>query len=85
MAYFALRLPISVVGFAVAVVMIVGMALLFTPLLYTIVPVFAGMDRVTAWQEALLISCPGAALGLLSAHAVFAVSELQRKLAETFL
>lgn len=83
--YFALRLPLSVLGFAVAIVMVVSVSLLLAPLAYSIVPMWIATEPVTRWEEAILVACVGAALGLVSAHAVNAVADLERRLAEWLL
>jgi len=84
-AYFALRLPISIIGFSAAVAMVVSFALLFAPLLYTVIPMRVGFEEINDWQIALLVACVGAVMGLGTAHAIRAIVGVQRRVAEWLL
>jgi len=83
--YFALRLPISVLGMAASILMLVSISLLFAPLLYTVIPMRVGFEEITDWQIALLVACVGAVLVLCSAHAVRGIADVQRRVAEWLL
>ncbi|MEO8028393.1 MAG: sensor domain-containing protein, partial [Bryobacteraceae bacterium] len=83
--YFALRLPLSIAGFAVSIFTVVSMCLVFAPLVASTVPISIDSHLVTDWQEAIVVACAGALLGLLGAHAVNAVAEIERMLAEWLL
>jgi hypothetical protein len=83
--YFAFRLPLSIVGLAATLLMLTSVLMLFAPLVYQVVPITVGLDVIREWQEALMVSCAGAVLGLVSAHMVRGVVEVQRRMAEWLL
>ncbi len=83
--YFAIRLPISIAGLSAVLLMLASILMLFAPMMYTVVPIWVGMDYVREWQEALMVSCAGAVLGLASAHLVRGVADAHRRIAEWLL
>lgn len=84
-AYFVLRFPLAVIGFVASVLLMSSLFLVATPLLYTIVPITVGADRVTTSEEALLVSLIGCILFLLSVHAVNGLAALSRRMAIALL
>jgi hypothetical protein len=85
LAYFVLRLPLAVLGFAASMVLLSSVPVVATPLLYPYVPVLVGGVRVTTSEEAMLVSLIGCVLFLLGAHAVNGVAALSRRLAVALL
>jgi hypothetical protein len=84
-AYFILRLPVAVLGFVAAMLLIGSVPVMATPLLYPIVAVMVGGERVTTPEEATLVSLAGCILYLLSVHAVNGVAAVSRRLATALL
>ncbi len=84
-AYFVLRLPVVVVGFAVSMVLVSSVPLIATPFLYATLPVYVGGERVTTSDEAMLVSLGGCVLFLLAVHAVNGIAAISRRMAVALL
>lgn len=84
-AYFILRFPLAVVGFAVSVVFLASAALVAAPLLYTLFPLVVDGERVTTSEQALLVSLTGCIVFLLSIHAINGLAALSRRMAMALL
>jgi hypothetical protein len=84
-AYFLLRFPLAMVGFAASMLMISATAAMASPLLYTFLPVIFMGERVKSSEEALVVSLMGCVLFLLSAHLVNGLGAVSRRLAVALL
>ena len=84
-AYFILRFPLAVIGFAASILFLASTALVAAPLLYTVFPLAVDGERVTTSEQALLASLTGCILFLLSVHAINGLAAISRRLAVALL
>ncbi len=83
--YFVVRFPLAVAGFAASMLFLSSIAAIAAPLLYTILPITFGTERVTNSEEALLLSLFGCVLFLISVHMVNGLAAVSRRLAAAML
>jgi len=84
-AYFILRFPLVVIGFAASAVMLASTLAVAAPLLYQFVPIMFIDERVTTTEGALLVSLMGCVIFLLAAHIVNGIAAVMRSLATAML
>jgi Putative sensor len=84
-AYFILRFPLVVMGFAASMLLLASTVAVAAPLLYHVIPYTLGFERVNSSEEALLVSLAGCVLFLLSAHIVNGIAAVSRSMASAML
>lgn len=83
--YLILRLPVGIMGFVAAILMIAAIPAMAAPLAYTFLPYFVDGLLVRNWDDALLVSLFGCVFFLVAAHLVNAAAALSRRLAAALL
>ena len=84
-AYFLLRFPLAMVGFAVSMLFLTSTVAMAAPFLYTFLPIMLLGDRVSTSEEALVVSLIGCVLFLLAVHLVNGLAAISRRLAVALL
>ena len=83
--YFVVRFPLVVIGFVASILMLASVMVIAAPLLYTMIPLTIGFERVTTSEEAILASLIGCVMFLLLTHAVNGLASISRRLAVAML
>jgi Putative sensor len=83
--YFLVRFPLAVMGFVASILFLSSILVMAAPLLYTVMPITVGFERVTSSEEALLVSLFGCVLFLLCVHGINGLAAISRRLALAML